>query len=312
MDLENRDWEKLLSEIDIKSPVRHPLLFKARLGIGEESFASLRLKRRFIEAWDVGGAGVSGAAVASSPIVASTFFPSGGILGFFGLASTTTPVGWVIAAGLLSGAAWYVLRKWLLSDDGKIIKVPKYINSPLDTLSVSLFGLQAPILMRVAAIDGHVDDNRRRIVESEFVEGWGYHEDFVDAGLCFIEDKLEEFDLPRQVTAYVEFVGAAKDCDLRKNSDQLLACMRDIIGAGDTVSEDARNTYAEIEALLAEQRKTDLSRFRSFLESTWVDRSVNRLKNRPGFPATGSWVKQSTDVLESGMRTVLRRSGAKE
>ena len=82
--------------------------FKIKLGIGEEAYASLKVKNLLQTMWDVKDAGAAGAAAAASPVVATTFFGGGGFLSALGFgAAAVTPVGWVVAAAIASGGAYY-------------------------------------------------------------------------------------------------------------------------------------------------------------------------------------------------------------
>lgn len=115
------DEKMLVADLNaIDLVVQDPIKFKIKLGIGEEAYATLKLAKTLQTLWDLKAAAGTGAVAASSPIVATTFFGgSGGILSALGVtAAATTPVGWVIAAAVASGGAYYgamkvaLLHKW--------------------------------------------------------------------------------------------------------------------------------------------------------------------------------------------------------
>ena len=88
------------------------LRFKSKLGIGEEEYNYLKRKKNLAEF--VGAIGVGGATggIASSATVATTFFPASGVLATLGFgAAATTPIGWVIGAGVLAGGAYLGARQ---------------------------------------------------------------------------------------------------------------------------------------------------------------------------------------------------------
>ena len=95
--------------------------------------------------------GATASTVAASSAVASTFFASSGFmastLSAIGLGATAvTPVGWVIAAGVISGGAYVgVSRMFEKSKDSGLVVVPKYINTPLDVIAVALIELMLPV-----------------------------------------------------------------------------------------------------------------------------------------------------------------------
>ena len=87
---------------DVDSVVAIPERFKAKLGIGEDAYASLRLRKNLgtvFKGTDAAGAAATGVGVASSSVVASTFFSAPGLLGALGIGAAVTPIGRVIAAG---------------------------------------------------------------------------------------------------------------------------------------------------------------------------------------------------------------------
>ena len=81
-----QSWHDLFAELEIDSPLSHPLCFKKELHIGEKAYKSLRIKKRVFELLKPLGAAGVGATVAGSSAVATTFFPAG-ILGALGLAT---------------------------------------------------------------------------------------------------------------------------------------------------------------------------------------------------------------------------------
>ncbi len=145
--------------------VADPLRFKARLEIGENAYTSLTLKNRALEVWDVAGVAFTGATVAKSAVVASTFFStSGGFFGLFGVAAAATPVGWVVAASVATGGAYYGVIRLMKGTGDKVEVIPKFVNTPLDTLAVGFFDLMAPLALKVAAADGDVADEEVEVI----------------------------------------------------------------------------------------------------------------------------------------------------
>ena len=139
-----RSWHDRFSEPGIDAPLSHPVCFKQALHIGEDAYKSLTIKRQSLKLLGPLGAAGAGAAIASSPVVATTFFSGGGILsgilGWFGIATAATPIGWVIATAALSGTAWAGVTRMLGDLSSKRVdQIPKFINTPLDLLAVSIF-----------------------------------------------------------------------------------------------------------------------------------------------------------------------------
>lgn len=159
--LESRQDSSILragfSEID--RVVADPLRFKLKLGIGEDAYASLRIKKNLTNLWDLVGWGGTGATVAASPMVASAFFVPKGFIALLGFGTAVTPVGWVVAAAVTSAGAYYGVTRLFGGYEGsRVDKIPKFINTPLDVLGAALFDLMGGLAIRVAYIDGRIDE----------------------------------------------------------------------------------------------------------------------------------------------------------
>ena len=224
---------------DIEEIVVEPLKFKAKLAIGEEAYASLRLKNKLYKAWDVFGVAGTSAMIAKSTAVASAFFaPTGflAIIGFGGVA--VTPIGWVIAAGVVSGGAWMGITNYIKkTTDGRVTTIPDFINTPLDVLALGLFDLMVPLALKIALVDGEVDPEERRTIRTYLVRGWGYDPDFVDRGLAFIEPKLTEFSIKTTAETLAEFQKQNPDCNFKSMSKEILGFLQDIIEADGHIDE---------------------------------------------------------------------------
>ena len=161
---------------NVKAVVSDPLRFKAKLAIGEDAYGTLRFKNLANDFYEVIGGAGAGVAVAKSGIVATTFFAPQGFLGLIGLGGAAiTPIGWVVAAAVLSGGAVFGVRRFLCDMTGsRVTVIPKFINTPIDVLAISLFDLVAPLALKVADIDGEVSVKERKRIKSYFVDEWGY------------------------------------------------------------------------------------------------------------------------------------------
>jgi hypothetical protein len=104
-DVSREDAHLLASFGEVERVVADPVRFKLRLRVGEDAYASLRLKKNVFRLWDLVSWGGTKAAAASSKIVATTFFAPSGLAALLGFGTAVTPVGWVIAAALGSAGA---------------------------------------------------------------------------------------------------------------------------------------------------------------------------------------------------------------
>jgi len=205
------------------------LAFKSKLAIGEDAFATLKLKHKIMSAWDTAGAAASVGGLAASKTVATTFF--GSFWTTAGITTATTPVGWIIGASLIGGAAWIGFSRFIQTDTDKIIVIPKYINTPLDVLATSLFDMLSLYSLHIAHRDGQITQNQEQIIKDNFIEHWGYDKAFVDENLIFISQQLSQTEFQEVVTSLAIFLDKNPDCNYREMT-------RDLIHLAEQLSED--------------------------------------------------------------------------
>ena len=261
-------WRERFLHLDIDSPLSHETCFKEALQIEGDVYQSLKIKRRVRKLLGIGGASGIGAAVASSSAVATTFFPVGGLLGLLGLGTAVTPIGWVLAAAGLSGAAWAAVSTWLDRTSGRVTEVPKWINTPLDLLAVWIFNLVFPLAVKVAAVDGKIDQRQRSEIERYLVQRWGYHERFVKAA---VDTAIEQVALDRRfvetstdyevirkkiagedtfdnlVRGLVEYTQKNPDCNAKAIAKDVVEFLEDVANASQSLGEPERKALLEVE-----------------------------------------------------------------
>ena len=245
-----RSWHDRFAQLGIDAPLSHPACFKQALHIGEDAYKSLTIKRRSLRLLGPLGAAGAGAAVASSPVVATTFFSGGGmlgvILGWFGVTNAATPIGWVIATAVLSGTAWAGVAKMLDGLSSKRVdQIPRFINTPLDLLAISIFDLICPLAVKLAAVDGEIDERERAEIARYFVGTWGYDKEFVTVAVDMLSECGDTFD--DLVRGLVEFTQSNQDCDAQAISQHVLAFLNEVAEASDGIAESERNALLEAE-----------------------------------------------------------------
>lgn len=190
--------------------------FKIKLGIGEDAYASLKLTKTLQTLWDVKCAGAAGAAAAASPAVATTFFGGGGGLLYalgFG-AAAATPVGWIVAAAVGSGAAYYgVMRVVSTYGSSRVETIPKFINTPIDLLGATLFDMMAGLALKVADFAGDIHDSEREAIISYFEDEWGVSREYSSKALPVIEGDIRQRALKDMAKALAEFQLDNPDCN---------------------------------------------------------------------------------------------------
>jgi hypothetical protein len=219
--------------------VHDELRFKAKLGIGEDAYNSVRFKNAIFEAWDVAGVAATGAQIASSAMIAQKFFAAPSILSAIGIGTATvaTPIGWVVAASLVSGGAWFGITRYLKSNDDKVDVIPKFINTPIDLLAVGLFDLIAPLALKIANVDSIIDDRELAEIKRYLVKDWGYSEQFVDRGLAFVGRELDEFRIDTTAAALAAFVRENRDCRTEKVIGDISSFLKELITVDGRIDE---------------------------------------------------------------------------
>ena len=246
---------------DIDRIVAEPLKFKVKLAIGEDAYTSLKVTNAVVQAWDVAGVATTAAVVAKSSVVASTFFAPSGLLAVIGIGTAVTPIGWVIAAGVVTGGAWFgVTRHLKKATASKLTVVPNFINTPLDVLALGLFDLMIPLALKLVTVNGRIDAARRQQVGDYFVGEWGYDAGFVDAGMWHIESRLEELSVAELAQTMAEFASHNRDCNFHMMSREILDFLRHIAELDGVVDAGEESAMGEIESIFKAANRFSLRR----------------------------------------------------
>ncbi len=237
-------------ELDgIERVIADPLRFKQRLHIGRKAFKTLTAKDTLYSMWDTFGVATTGAAVANSSLIATTFFAPTGIMAWLGLATAATPIGWVIAAAVVSGTAYIGVTRYLAPDETRYVDViPKYINTPIDLLAFSLFGLIGRLAVNVAASDGVIAPRTRSTIVDHFCRDWGYAPEFVERALSMLESQVEANSTSEVAKLLAAFQAQNPDCNAPTMQKELVAFLREVIEADGVVTDREQAALEEAAA----------------------------------------------------------------
>lgn len=246
---------------DIETIISEPLNFKAKLSIGEDAFTSLKVKNAAFQAWEVAGVATTAAVVAKSSVVASTFFAPSGFLAAIGIGTAATPVGWVIAAGVVTGGAWVGITRYLKkASASRVTVIPKFINTPLDVLALGLFDLLAPLALKVSVVDGNIDAAKRKLIHDYFVREWGYDPDFVTEGIKYTESRINEFSSKRLAQTLAEFTRENRDCNFSMMSQEILGFLGNIVAVDGQLDQRQAREIGKIRVIFKAAGKYSLKR----------------------------------------------------
>ena len=272
--------------------------FKIRLGIGEDAYQTLKLAKGLQTIWDVKGAAGAGAAAAASPMVATTFFGGGGLLSTLGIgAAAATPVGWVIAAAVASGGAYYgVMSLAGRYTSSRVETIPKFINSPIDLLGATLFDMIGGLGLKVAILSNDIEDAEREALVDYFVEVWGLDEEYIRKSIPIIEEQVRERNLKDMVKALAEFQIDNPDCNPAAMKKDILELLSEIALADGEIDER--------EELALELVERELNSHLS-LTSTTI-RSVTKTVTQMGLQ-TGKIANALTEETTKGFTTAAQQ-----
>ena len=211
----------------VEQVVAQPLVFKHKLAIGDDAFASMRVKKHLGQMWDVLGAAGTAGAAAKSSVVANALFAKGSLAALVG--GATTPLGWVIAASVVGGGAWYALTKVFRAETDKQVEViPKFINTPMDILAIRLFELMVPLALKVAYEGGEVSDQQRFVIAQHMQQEWGYDKAFVEHAATVLEQSLEQMQVLQLAQQLALYEKQNPDCNYEAMRNELLAFLRQV------------------------------------------------------------------------------------
>jgi uncharacterized tellurite resistance protein B-like protein len=241
----NEELNKFFSESK-KVVVREPLKFKASLGIGDRAYRRLRTREHMTTFTEVVGIATTAVGLARSGWIATTFFASKGFtastLSAFGLGATAvTPVGWVIAAVVVSSTAYVGVTHLLeRSKDNGLIVVPKYINTPLDIIAVALIELMLPVSLKIAHADGSMHESENRAIHDFYTDEWGYCSEFITRLIAEYQDQLDSVSYSTIADSLAAYCAGSKDCDKEAIMAAFMAHLRHVIEADGVIHESER------------------------------------------------------------------------
>ena len=257
MDMKHTQEEKVASFDEVKTVVENEERFKARIGAGSSSFASLRTANVLSEMWAVGSAARDGAAVAASASVASTFFAPTGIWAIATGATAMTPVGWVIGAAVATGGLSYGVGRLFRSYNGsRVDEIPKFLNSPIDVLGATLVDMVGALALKVASMDGNVDDREKAAIQSYFTEEWGISEDYALHAIDLLEENVRSVRLSEMTDELAEFARTNPDCDFTKIQAGLTEFLHEVAEADGQFDESEELAVEKIVSSFAATNST--------------------------------------------------------
>ena len=225
--------------IEAENVLENPLAFKAKLAIGEDAYKSLKYGKGLQGAWDALGVGATAAGIAKTSAVAGLIGSKVGFLSFIGIGSFVTPLPYVALAAVGSTAAYIgVIRVVRNFSKDRVDIIPKFINSPLDILAVSLFDLLAPLTLKVAFADGDKSASEHDLIVEYFSKDWGYARDYVEQSLKLLEDQILEVEVEHLLKPVSDFIAENPDCNQIEIAKNILEVLKEIAEVDGILTDD--------------------------------------------------------------------------
>ena len=225
----NEELSDLFS--DIPSVIDDDFKFKIKLEIGDGHFTYLKNAKNLADFGEslLGGAGVGGVAAAAWY---SSLGIGGKLLAAVGLGSS--PVGWVVGASVLGMAGIYGLKKAKdkfikKAEDELVTKVPKFLNTPLDLLGLSIATLMLPVSAKMAQADGNFCHMEKSQILKYFTDEWGYNSEFIEKLMQAQESKMESFSYKEYAKTLKSVCKKTSEFKLSQINEEILNFQREII-----------------------------------------------------------------------------------
>ena len=216
---------------DVQTVIDDDFKFKKKLDIGDEHFTYLNNGKNLMDFGEslLGGVGIGG-------VTAAAWYAG---LGFGGKALLTVglitqPVGWVIGAAALGAAGVFGFKKAQgkfikKAEDELLTKVPKFLNTPLDLLGLSIATLMLPVSIKMAHADGNFCHMEKSQIIKYFIDEWGYNYDFIAALMQAQESKMEDFSYKKYAKTLKSVCGKTSEFKQDQLIEEILDFQKEII-----------------------------------------------------------------------------------
>ena len=225
--------------IATENVLSNPLAFKAKLAIGEDAYKSLKYGKGLQGLWDSLGVGAAAAGIAKTSTVAGIIGTKIGPFAFIGFGTLVTPLPYVALAAVGSATVYIgVMRLVRKYSNERVNVIPKFINTPLDVLAVTLFDLLAPLALKVAVADGIKSSSEHKLIIEYFSSEWGYAKDYVEQSLEVIEEQIRDLEIEQLLDPVSDFIKENPDCNQIEIAKSIVEFLREIAEVDGILTED--------------------------------------------------------------------------
>ena len=209
--------------------------FKAKVGAGAGVFTSLKMADLL---GDLGKTGsFAGAGAGGGSLIASALAPKG-LAALLTIFNPVSPLPYIVGASVASAGMFYGVTRLYRSYYGsRVEEIPRFLNTPIDVLGASFMDLVGSLAIKVAAIDGEIDQAERRVINEYFVDEWGYDPDYTSHALNLLEETTNEQRVSEMAATLAEFARTHPDCDFSKIQNGFKALLTEIAEADGKLDE---------------------------------------------------------------------------
>ena len=235
-------------EADVKKIIADDLKFKKKLDIGDDVYKKLKTLKNLK---DIGEASVTGAGVAA--LTGFGWYASLGVMGKFALAAglMTTPVGWIAGAGAAGAVGLIGIKKLFRKADKKMIdKIPKFLNTPLDVVALSISQILFPPAVRMACVDGNFCTAEKETIESYFINSWGYDPYFVKKHIAKLSQHATAIDYRAFKQALENICNGSKDFKKDVIVNELISLLKEVMRADGIEQPEEKNELEYLRVIL--------------------------------------------------------------
>lgn len=232
------------SEKESERIIDNDLIFKKKLNIGEDAYRYLKAAKNIIDFGEAAGTGTGVAA-----ITGAAWYASLGVFGKFALLAgfSSTPVGWIAGAGTATALGVIGLKKIFRKvKDKSIDNIPKFLNTPLDAVALSVFQVLFPPAMRMACVDSNFCIEEKNTIQTYFEYEWGYNPEFISKNIDSYAQNIKAVDYRAFKEALSRICGSTKEIKNINITKELLSFLEEIIRADGKIALEESN---ELECL---------------------------------------------------------------
>ncbi len=167
-------------------------------------------------------------------------------------ASATVSLPVVVTVGVLSAGAYVGVAKFLTRNKSdKLLITPKFINTPLDLLAMSLANFFVPISLKIGLADGSLHELEEQRIKNFMIREWGYSRSFLTKLITSHKNKNLSQTYEQVLQRFIEYTKSNPDCDFVEVKNSLIKLIKSVIEADGKITKNEQAQLRSIENYFA-------------------------------------------------------------